>query len=63
MAYLKKGILVVRAAVEGKRVTSVEKADAAVGVKLTFEDGTTLEIGYSGGEGMTHVNGVEVEED
>jgi hypothetical protein len=44
----------------GKVVSEVKPTNADEGLVLVFSDGTTLEVGYSGCEGWTKLNGKEI---
>lgn len=47
----------------GKKLTKIEKTDKGdEGLKLTFEDGQTLEFAYSSGEGEVYENGSTLED-
>ena len=49
------GLSMILKNIMGKVVVSVVAADADEGYKLTFDDGTILEIGYSSCEGLTYL--------
>lgn len=45
----------------GNTISKVERhPDADSGLLITFENGATLEYGYSGGEGYTKSNGERI---
>lgn len=49
---------------EGLTVQRIDRPrDADEGIIVTFTNGTTLYIGYSGEEGLTRLNNVEIEYD
>lgn len=45
----------------GKKVVKIEQADADEGFIIVFDDGTTLDVGYSGNEGSTYLNGKRID--
>lgn len=47
--------------INGKTVKTVERTEVGFGMKITFEDGTTLDVSHFEGDGFVEVNGKEVE--
>lgn len=46
---------------KGRRIELVTKVSCDEGFTLHFDDGKILTVGYSGCEGLTELNGVEID--
>jgi hypothetical protein len=44
----------------GKTVKTVEPTEVGVGLKITFNDGTVLDVSHFEGDGFIELNGKEV---